>query len=270
MPVRSPQTIVNPGTDRVPDQLDIIDHASRDASLPTHTRRGLLERAAVGAAGVAVGGLAAPASDALAASGDGSIRQWGVFAATTEALTVTLLPELLRRVSLHPEVPKAVVSVFDGAYAAELDHWRFISKYWRPSTERFWIPDAVWGGSGNALNLTSVGHALVAGETLFVNTYLVGVTLLAGAGRSTFARYAAELAGVESEHRVLAQTLIGASPPNDYGFSLFEFNRVSKIKTALEGAGIGLGKQGTTPGAFYHLAHPPMKPPIQIASNKPR
>lgn len=252
------------------EQLNTLNEALRDASLETHTRRRLLERVAIGAAGATLGGLAGPASDAFAAGSRGSVREWGVFAATTEAFTVTLLPELLRRVSLHPEVPPGVASVFDGAYAAELDHWRFIRRYFRPSTERFWIPDAVWGGAGNALDLTAVGHALVAGETLFVNTYLIGVTVLAAAGRPVFARYAAELAGVESEHRVLAQTLINASPPNDYGFSLYGFSRVRQVKTALEGAGIGLGKRGATPGAFYRLAHPPMKPPIHIASNRPR
>lgn len=254
----------------MPDQLDIFNRALRDASLSTHTRRGLLERVAVGAAGVTLGGLAAPASDAFAARSGGSVQEWGVFAATTEAFTVTLLPELLRRVALHPEVPQGVARVFEGAYAAELDHWRFIRKHFRPSTERFWIPDAVWGGAGNALDLTAVGHALVAGETLFVNTYLIGVTVLTTAGRSAFARYAAELAGVESEHRVLAQTLINASPPNNYGFSLFEFSRVGEVMAALEGAGIGLGKKGASPGAFYHLAHPPMTPPIHISSNTPR
>src|SRR5579884_1235429 len=254
----------------VPDQINIIDHALRDASVPAHTRRALLERVALGAAAVTLGGVAAPASDALATSSGGSVGEWGVFAATTEAFTVTLLPELLRRVGLHPEVPKGVVQVFEGAYAAELDHWRFIRKHFRPSTERFWIPDAVWGGAGDALDLTAVGRALVAGETLFVNTYLIGVTVLAATGRSTFARYAAELAGVESEHRVLARTLINASPPNDYGFALYEFDLVSKIKAALEGAGIGLGKRGASPGAFYDLAHPPMAPPIRIASNRPR
>jgi len=254
----------------VPDQLDIFDHVLRDASLPAHTRRGLLERIAVGAAGFAIGGLTAPASDAFAMGSGGSVDEWGVFAATTEAFTVTLLPELLRRVGFHPEVPQGVVSVFEGAYAAELDHWRFIRKYFRPSTERFWIPDAAWGGGGNALSLTAVGQTLVAGETLFVNTYLIGVTVLAAAGRSTLARHAAELAGVESEHRVLARTLIHASPPDNYGFALFEFGRVSQVKAALEGAGIGLGKQGATPGAFYNLAHPPMAPPVRIASNRPR
>lgn len=254
----------------MPDQSDIFNRAVYDASPSTHTRRGLLERAAVGAAGVTLGGLAAPAPDAFAARSGDSVQEWGVFAATTEAFTVTLLPELLRRVALHPEVPQGVARVFEGAYAAELDHWRFIRKYFRPSTERFWIPDAAWGGGGNALDLTAVGHTLVAGETLFVNTYLIGVTVLTTAGHSAFARYAAELAGVESEHRALAQTLINASPPNNYGFALFEFDRVSKVKAALEGAGIGLDKKGASPGAFYNLAHPPMTPPIRISSNTPR
>jgi len=254
----------------VPDQLNTLNTVMRDASLSTQTRRGLLERVAVGAAGVTLGGLVAPASDAFGATSSGSLQEWGVFAATTEAFTVTLLPELLRRVALHPEVPDAVVRVFQGAYAAELDHWRFIRRYFRPSTERFWIPDAVWGGAGDALDLTAVGHALVAGETLFVNTYLIGVTVLAMAGRPKLARYAAELAGVESEHRALAQTLINASPPNNYGFALFEFSRVSQVEAALAGAGIGLGDRGASPGAFYSLAQPPVRPPIQIASNKPR
>jgi hypothetical protein len=85
-------------------------------------------------------------------------------------------------VSLHPEVPAGVAVVFEGAYAAELDHWRFISKYFPPQADRFWIPDAFFGGAGNALNLTAIGNALVAGETLFVNTHLIGVTTFAAAG----------------------------------------------------------------------------------------
>lgn len=250
--------------------VDVLDGALRDASTSTHTRRALLERAGIGVAGVTIGGLAAPVSGALADSGGDSIREFGVFASTTEALTVTLLTELLRRVSLHPEVPSGVAVVFDGAYAAELDHWRFIHRFFRPQTKRFWIPDAVFGGPGNTLDLTAVGKALVAGETLFTNTYLIGVTTFAAAGRSTFARYSAELAGVESEHRVLAQTLINASPPNNVGFELFRFSRVSQIQAALEGAGFGFGRQGSSAGKFYTFPRPPMPPPIPITSNVPR
>lgn len=193
-----------------------------------------------------------------------------MFASTTEALTVTLLTELLRRVSVHPEIPSPVATVFDGAYAAELDHWRFIRRFFPPQTKQFWIPDGVFGGSGDALSLAAIGNALVAGETLFVNTYLIGVTALAATGHPTFARYAAELAGVESEHRVLAQTLILASPPNDVGFELYRFTRVGQIRAALEAAGFGFGQRGTAPGQLYTFPQPPMAPPVAISSNVPR
>lgn len=250
--------------------MDVLDAALRDASAPTHTRRWLLERAALGAGAVTAAGAVIPTADALAATGSDSIEVFGAFASTTEALTVTLLTELLRRVSLHPEVPSGVVAVFEGAYAAELDHWRFIRKFFAPSTRRFWIPNGVFGGAGNDLNLQSVGAALVAGETLFVNTYLIGVTTFASAGRSTFARYSAELAGVESEHRVLAQTLLGATPPNNVGFEVFRFEHVTAIKAALEAAGFGFGREGASAGRFYTLPDPPMAPPIPILSNEPR
>jgi hypothetical protein len=199
-----------------------------------------------------------------------SVDEWGVFASTTEALTLTILTELLRRTSEHPEVPGSVSVIFDGVYAAELDHWLFTSKHWEPSTTRFWITDGFYGGEGDALDLTAVGKGVAAGEHLFVNTYLLGVTTFAAAGNSTYARYTAELAANESEHRLLGQTLAGASPPNDLGFADFEFDRVSQIAAAAQSAGFGFGEQGTAAGRFYDLPQSPMAPPIQISSNEPR
>lgn len=238
----------------------------------------LLRRAAVGAAaGVAAASAGIFASSALAddrphdpSNGDGSIDDWGVFTATTEALTVTILDELLRRTSLHPEVPSDVSLTFDAVYAAELDHWNFISQHFNPSTKRFWIPDGFFGGADDALDLTAVGNGVSGGETLFVNTYLVGVTTFAKAGDPQFARYAAEAAGDESEHRVLGQTLAGASPPNNLGFEEFVFDNVGDIEAALVGAGFGLGQEGTSPGRFYDFPDPPMAPPISISSNEPK
>ncbi len=75
---------------------------------------------------------------------------------------------------------------------------------------------------------------------------------------------------MESEHRVLAQTLINANPPNNVGFELFRFDRVGDIESQLEGAGFGFGQQGSVAGAFYTFPRPPMPPPIAITSNKPR
>jgi hypothetical protein len=199
-----------------------------------------------------------------------SVDEWGAFASTTEALTLTLLTELLRRTSEHPEVPESVSVIFDGVYAAELNHWQFTSKHWDPITTRFWIPDGFFGGADDALDLTAVGNGVAAGEHLFVNTYLLGVTTFAAAGDSTYARYAAELAANESEHRLLGQTLAGANPPNDLGFAEFEFDRVSQIAAAAMGAGYGFGEEGTAPGRFYDLPQWPMAAPVQIRSRQPR
>jgi hypothetical protein len=176
---------------------------------------------------------------------------------------------VVRRANQHPEVPAAAKAVIEGAYAAEVDHFRFTRQHWRPTTTTFWIPDGFFGGPGNALDLTALGHALVAGETLFVNLYLIGVTAFARHGQQTFARYAAELAGCEAEHRVLAQTLIGATPPDDVGFEVYPIQRPDGIERALEQAGVGFGAPGAAPGAFYTLAHPIVSPPLQIRSNRP-
>lgn len=253
-----------------------LERALGRAGAPRGTRRWLLERAALGTAGVAAGGAIAPAGALASGRHHGhwggenrAIREFGTVAVTTEALTVTLLTELLRRVSVNTGVPAGVTAVFEGAYAAEVDHFRFTKEHWRPTTTKFWIPDGFFGGAGNALDLTAVGNALVAGETLFINLYLIGVTDFAEAGMGTFARYAAELAGCESEHRVLAETLLNATPPNNVGFEAYSIHRPAGIEQALEQVGVGFGAQGSAAGAFYQLATPPMTPPLPINSNYP-
>ena len=257
----------------MPEHTDapMLEDALRKAGSPRGTRRWLLERAALGAAGVAAGGALDPAGAALAKGGHSSINAFGTVAVTTEALTVTLLTEVLRRANmLSNMVPAGDLAVFEGAYAAEVDHFRFTRNYWNPTTTKFWIPDGFFGGSGNTLRLPALGMALVAGETLFVNLYLIGVTAFAQAGNAQFARFSAEIAGVESEHRVLAETLVGgATAPNNVGFEAFSIQRPQGIETALENAGVGFGTEGSAPGAFYKLPHPIMRPPITINSNKP-
>src|SRR4051794_10282707 len=79
-----------------------------------------------------------------------TIDEWGVFASTTEALTLTILTELVRRAGEHPEVPSSVAAIVGGVYAAELDHWLFTSKDWEPSTTRVWLPDGFYGRRGGA------------------------------------------------------------------------------------------------------------------------
>jgi hypothetical protein len=253
--------------------LDAISRALRDASTPKRTRRWFLERTALGAVGIAAPGLVVGAADARTdthhePNPPDSIKEWGVFASTTEALTVTILTELLRRAGVN-RVPGSVSAIFDGVYAAELDHWEFMHKLYRPATTRFWIPDGFFGGPGDALDLTAVGKGVAGGEHLFVNTYLLGVTIAAAAGQPKLARHAAELAGVESEHRVLGQSLAGASPPNDLGFEIFEFSTVGDIGAAAERAGFGFGKKGTAAGRFYDFPQSPVPPRVAIKGNTP-
>src|SRR3954464_8356925 len=204
--------------------VDAISRALRDASTSKCTRRWLLERTTLGAVGIQAAGAVVRPGDARTdvhqPTSHAPIEAWGAFVSTTEALTVTLLTELVRRAGVN-RVPSSVSAIFDGVYAAEIAHWEFIHKLYRPATTRFWIPDGFFGGAGDALDLTAVGKGVAGGEHLFVNTYLLGVTIAAAAGNSTYARYAAELAANESEHRLLGQTLAGASPPNDLGFADF-------------------------------------------------
>ena len=253
--------------------VDAIRRALRDASTSTRTRRWFLERTALGAVGLAVAGAVGRAADARTDAQHeptprDSVEEWGVFASTTEALTVTILTELVRRAGVN-RVPSSVSAIFDGVYAAELAHWEFIHKLYRSATTRFWIPDGFFGGAGDALDLTAVGKGVAGGEHLFVNTYLLGVTITAAAGQPKLARYAAELAGVESEHRALGQSLAGASPPNDLGFEVFEFSTVGDIGAAAAKAGFGFGKEGTAAGRFYDFPQSPASPPVAIKGNTP-
>jgi hypothetical protein len=57
---------------------------------------------------------AGPGAESLVDASHDTIDEWGVFVSTTEALTLTILTELLRRTREHPEVPDSVSVIFDG------------------------------------------------------------------------------------------------------------------------------------------------------------
>jgi len=87
-------------------------------------------------------------------------------------------------------------------------------------------------------------------ETLFVNAYLIGITVFAKKHQPTLARYAGEILGVEAEHRALARSLQNKLP-NNVAFETYKYTKLSQIVGALEKAGIGFGQKSTLPGAFY-------------------
>ena len=111
-------------------------------------------------------------------------------------------------------------------------------------TKKIWVPDAVLGSRKGLLT------ALEAGDTVFVNAYLIGTTAFAGGGKATEARYTAEFMGVEAVHRALARQSLGKLG-NDLAFSQYKFTEITEAVTMLEAGGFGFGKKGSKKGRFY-------------------
>ncbi|MCA1679467.1 MAG: hypothetical protein LC790_00490 [Actinobacteria bacterium] len=103
-------------------------------------------------------------------------------------------------------------------------------------------------------------------EEVEISTYLQGVTLATSRRRAREARVFAEALGAEAEHRVLARfaraTILGTTAteiPNNRGFEAFKQRTPSSALAASAKLGIGFGKRGATPGAFYESPGDPRK-----------
>ena len=225
-----------------------IDRGFADKS--ASTRRKFV----AGAAGALGGlGLLSLPAKALAANDAQTILN---IAATAEVLATIVNTEGARKVKLDHVTER---NVLDAAYQ-ELDHYNVLTTALgaKPLTKKIWIPDALFASKHNLLN------GLVFGDGVFVNAYQIGVTAFGNAGEGKFARYAAEIMGIESVHRALALQSLG-KPGNDQAFASGSTRYFTKIEHAvalLEGAGFGFGAKGKRPGKFYefdqvkkHTAH---------------
>lgn len=68
------------------------------------------------------------------------------------------------------------------------------------------------GTFANKESMLAMGAAL---ESIFIGAYLGAVKSAAGAGNSFIAEAAAQICGIECEHRVLINDIMAVSPPND-------------------------------------------------------
>jgi hypothetical protein len=223
----------------------------------SHSRRVLLERAAMGAATVA--GAGALAGPALAAK-TGGVWDRGHsrffhervldFIITQEQFGVTVVSEAVRRAPGTPS--EQFLPVLRAAVATEFDHVKALEAVGaKPLTSSFWVPDGAFGAGGAGLFA-----AIEAVETIELSMYLIGVTEMTRRRDAFKARLCAEAMATESEHRVLAryaQDLLGSNVgvPNNISFAPFNLQSVAAVKAALEALGIGYGRQGATPGKFY-------------------
>jgi hypothetical protein len=254
-------------TDHLFESEDVqqLENVLRDTKLEGSTRRALLSKAATGTA--AVGALAAlgpiPAAMARKHGHGNTIVAIVNDAVTAEALAVTFLTGVIENAS-KIGIPDNLVPVLKAANAAEFDHYKALRSLGaRPLTTKFWAPNSFFASANDVF--ATIEYA----ETQFVNAYLIAITAFANAGKTSFARYAGEILGTEAEHRALAR-FAQNKLPNNVGFEAYNIHTIGGIVGALEKAGIGFGKQGKTPGAFYQFSPPPATALVAIENNTPK
>jgi hypothetical protein len=240
------------------DDVQRLANVLHDTGIPAVTRRGLLGKAAAGTAAVGALGALGPIPAALA-SGGNSITSIINDAITAEALAVTYLTGLVENAT-KIGIPSNLVPVLKAANAAELHHHDTLARLGaRPLTGKFWAPNAFFASSNDVF--ATIEYA----ETQFVNAYLIAITAFAKAGKDSLARYAGEILGTEAEHRALARFAQGKLP-NNVGFESYKIHSIGGIVGALEKAGVGFGKKGKGPGAFYHYKRPPASALVKLES----
>jgi hypothetical protein len=246
-----------------PDVLQRLDNVLEDTSATAQTRRRLLQTAAAGVAAVGALGAAGPSAAAQGGESPGDVL---TSLATAESFGVTFLTEAVKRA---PGTPSAgLVDTLKAANTAEYDHVVVLLELGgRQFTTRFWIPDAAFGGGGVGLF-----ESIETADTIELMGYLTGVTVFAERGESRNARWLAEACGVEAEHRAIArfaQTALGGRQQIsiDRSFEPWSIRTVRGMIAALEGAGIGFGERGATPGRFYEFPGDPVRNGVGLENN---
>jgi hypothetical protein len=241
------------------DDVQTIENVLDDVRTPRHTRDALLKRAALGV--LAVSSAGALARTASAVGEVDTVESVVTTAVTAEALAVTYLTGVIEGLGTKEPVSK-FLPVLKAANAAEYDHYKVLRSLGaKPLTTKFWAPTA-------ALQPDGVFPTIEAAETVFVNAYLVGITVFSKAGKHDLARYAGEILGTEAEHRALARFAQGKLP-NNRAFESYALKTTAQHVAELEKLGIGFGKQGSKPGKFVTFSPPPASALTMIAGPKP-
>lgn len=240
------------------DDVQTIENVLADTSTTGHTRAWLLKRAALGAVAASALGRA---GTAMAASTADTVESVVTTAVTAEALAVTYLTGVIENLGSDPTIKK-FLPVLKAANAAEHDHYKALKSLGgKPLTLKFWAPDAFFEPK-------NVFPVIETAETVFVNAYLLGITVFTKAGKTDLARYAGEILGTEAEHRALARFAQGKLPDN-LGFESYALKTTKQHVAALEKAGIGFGKAGSKPGKFYSYSEPPSSALASIDNESP-
>jgi hypothetical protein len=241
--------------------FDTIDRTYADK--PAATRRQLVAGAAAAMGSMGLLGFASDAKAQTTAAQANSVETLTAVAATAEILATIVNTVGFQR--LYPVLDETTRMNVAAAAFQEKAHYELLvspAVGAKEVTKRIWVPNAVFASREAFLT------TLVVGDQLFINAYLLATTVFARQGNlsgSRFARYAAEIMGVEAVHRALALQSLGRLG-NDRVFMKFaQKEEVPGLPTtgqpglytapahvaALESLGFGFGKEGSAAGAFY-------------------
>lgn len=223
------------------------------------SRRSLFKSAGVAGAGLAMGSaLSFGSNNALlrqagvmrtVAQSDETIQQIIDVAVTAEAMAVTLIGGAVDSAMMggyNQEIPGIVVDILQAARAEEQFHYEYLVEAGAvPLTTTFTIPDTAL-----LSDYTTLFSTVVALDTAFVGAYMAAARRFAELGQPELVKVAYQIAGVEAEHRVLANYALGTRPANDFAFYPSMFNHVSEAAQALIDLGFigGTGPQVMYPG----------------------
>lgn len=172
--------------------------------------------------------------------------------ATAEALAVTLTGAAIAGAEKYDAgkgLPPLVVRWVKAIQAQEQAHYEYLTKAGaKPLTLTFTVPQ-------NLADITTDSKALldfvVSEEGIAIGAYVAAAAEFADLGQPALAQVACQIAGVESEHRTLANYARGAVPPNNLGFEKAPFHTVGEAAAQIK----SLGLLGTpSPAATLHYA----------------
>ncbi|MGX6448540.1 ferritin-like domain-containing protein [Patulibacter sp. S7RM1-6] len=253
-------------TDVTNHLYDTIDEQNRHESAAT--RRGLVKGTAaalgtMGLLGLATGTADAATTRAVKTAKENSVETIAAVAATAEVLATIVNTVGAER--LRDQLDATTLRNVQAAAQQEKNHFELLTSDTvggKPVTDTIYVPDEVFASPQNLLSTLAVG------DQVFINAYLLATTVFARQGTlkgSRFARFTAEIMGVEAVHRALALQSLGALG-NDRAYSKFAqreetpglpttgtrgFYVITDAVTVLESAGFGFGKPGSKPGQAY-------------------
>ncbi len=208
---------------KTPDEMALeTATANLKQSFSAHrSRRSLLKGAAMGAAGVAAAGAGAlllPQQVARAGGGEGAedtIPQILSIAATAEELAITFYSHGIANAS-KLGISGANLAYLQAAVIEEQIHRDFeVAAGGKPLTDTFSFPHA----DDTFEHLGVFIATLEELEEAFIAAYLAAVKEFALLGQPRLAQIAAQICGIENEHRTLGRDIGGLIPADNWAFS---------------------------------------------------